>query len=177
QEVAEVISEHRVLRTRHDIRARVVDVLCKVGIPDPESRALQYAHQLSGGLRQRALIASAIAADPDLIIADEPTTSLDVTVQAQVLQVLAERVREGAGLLLISHDLAVVSGIADRVIVMRDGRVVDSGPTRDVLAHPRHPYTRQLIAAVPSTQSRGSRLASARFELDAVSGGGAMAIV
>ncbi|WP_245328452.1 ABC transporter ATP-binding protein [Bradyrhizobium sp.] len=116
------------------------------------------------GLRQRALIASAIAADPDLIIADEPTTSLDVTVQAQVLQVLAERIREGAGLLLISHDLAVVAGIADRVIVMRDGRVVDSGPTRDVLTHPRHPYTRQLIAAVPSGRSRGSRLASARFE-------------
>jgi peptide/nickel transport system ATP-binding protein len=164
QEVAEVISEHRVLRTRHEIHARVVGVLSKVGIPDPESRALQYAHQLSGGLRQRALIASAIAADPDLIIADEPTTSLDVTVQAQVLQVLAERVREGAGLLLISHDLAVVSGIADRVIVMREGRIVDSGRTADVLTHPRHPYTRQLLAAIPSADSRGKRLASSRFD-------------
>jgi peptide/nickel transport system ATP-binding protein len=164
QEVAEVISEHRVLRTRHDIHERVVDVLSKVGIPDPESRALQYAHQLSGGLRQRALIASAIAADPDLIIADEPTTSLDVTVQAQVLLVLAERVREGAGLLLISHDLAVVSGIADRVIVMREGRIVDSGRTADVLTRPRHPYTRQLLAAIPSADSRGKRLASSRFD-------------
>jgi peptide/nickel transport system ATP-binding protein len=164
QEVAEVISSHRILTDTSAIRDRTLETLGKVGIPNPADRALQYAHQLSGGLRQRALIASAIAADPDLIIADEPTTSLDVTVQAQVLQVLAERIREGAGLLLISHDLAVVAGIADRVIVMRDGRVVDSGPTRDVLTHPRHPYTRQLIAAVPSGQSRGSRLASARFE-------------
>ena len=164
QEVAEVISSHRILTDAGAIRDRTLQTLGKVGIPNPADRALQYAHQLSGGLRQRALIASAIAADPDLIIADEPTTSLDVTVQAQVLQVLAERIREGAGLLLISHDLAVVAGIADRVIVMRDGRVVDSGPTRDVLTHPRHPYTRQLIAAIPSGRSRGSRLASARFE-------------
>ncbi|HLG83944.1 MAG TPA: ABC transporter ATP-binding protein [Bradyrhizobium sp.] len=167
QEVAEVISSHRILTNPGAIRDRTLETLGKVGIPNPADRALQYAHQLSGGLRQRALIASAIAADPDLIIADEPTTSLDVTVQAQVLHVLAERIREGAGLLLISHDLAVVAGIADRVIVMRDGRVVDSGPTRDVLTHPRHPYTRQLIAAIPSGQSRGSRLASARFELGA----------
>ena len=160
QEVAEVLSEHRLLRTRREIDARVLDVLGRVGIPDAETRVHQYAHQLSGGLRQRALIASAIAAGPDLIIADEPTTSLDVTVQAQVLQVLAERVDEGAGLLLISHDLAVVSGIADRVIVMRDGRILDSGPTADVLTQPRHPYTRQLIAAVPSSASRGTRLTS-----------------
>jgi len=164
QEVAEVISSHRILTDAGAIRDRTLQTLAKVGIPNPADRALQYAHQLSGGLRQRALIASAIAAGPDLIIADEPTTSLDVTVQAQVLRVLAERIREGAGLLLISHDLAVVAGIAARVIVMRDGRVVDSGPTRDVLTHPRHPYTRQLIAAVPSGQSRGSKLASASFE-------------
>jgi peptide/nickel transport system ATP-binding protein len=163
QEVAEVLSEHRALRTSRDISARVLDVLRKVGIPDPAHRVQQYAHQLSGGLRQRALIASAIAADPDLIIADEPTTSLDVTVQAQVLAVLAERVREGAGLLLISHDLAVIVNIADRVIVMRDGRIVDSGPTAEVLRRPRHPYTRQLLAAVPSAHSRGHLLASSRF--------------
>jgi peptide/nickel transport system ATP-binding protein len=165
QEVSEVISSHRILTGPDAIRGRTLEVLAKVGIPDPANRALQYAHQLSGGLRQRALIASAIAADPDLIIADEPTTSLDVTVQAQVLEVLAERIRDGAGLLLISHDLAVVAGIADRVIVMRDGRAVDSGPTADVLSHPRHPYTRELIAAIPSFRSRGSRLASARFDV------------
>jgi peptide/nickel transport system ATP-binding protein len=164
QEVSEVLASHRILTGENAIKARTLEVLGKVGIPDPADRALQYAHQLSGGLRQRALIASAIAADPDLIIADEPTTSLDVTVQAQVLQVLAERLREGAGLLLISHDLAVVAGIADRVIVMRNGRAVDSGPTSDVLSRPRHPYTRELIAAIPSFRSRGSRLATARFE-------------
>ncbi len=179
QEVAEVISSHRILTAPDAIMDRTLETLGKVGIPNPADRALQYAHQLSGGLRQRALIASAIAADPDLIIADEPTTSLDVTVQAQVLAVLAERIREGAGLLLISHDLAVVAGIASRVIVMRDGRVVDRGPTRDVLTHPRHPYTRQLIAAVPSSRSRGSRLASARFELGTAdtSSAGAIAVV
>jgi peptide/nickel transport system ATP-binding protein len=165
QEVGEVLSAHRTLRGAHSIAARVGSVLRKVGIPDPERRAAQYAHQLSGGLRQRALIASAIAADPDLIIADEPTTSLDVTVQAQVLAVLAERVRDGAGLLLISHDLAVVAGIADRVIVMRDGRIVDGGPTADVLRRPRHAYTRQLLAVIPSAQSRGHLLASARFDV------------
>lgn len=98
QEVAEVISSHRILIDAGAIRDRTLQTLGKVGIPNPADRALQYAHQLSGGLRQRALIASAIAADPDLIIADEPTTSLDVIVQAQVLQVLAERIREGAGL-------------------------------------------------------------------------------
>jgi peptide/nickel transport system ATP-binding protein len=167
QEVAEVLSAHRALRTRKEIAARVAEVLHKVGIPDPAHRVLQYAHQLSGGLRQRALIASAIAADPDLIIADEPTTSLDVTVQAQVLAVLGERVREGAGLLLISHDLAVVVNIADRVIVMRDGRIVDGGPTAEVLRRPRHPYTRQLLAAVPSAASRGHLLASSRFTVAA----------
>ncbi|NLS68256.1 ABC transporter ATP-binding protein [Bradyrhizobium brasilense] len=176
QEVAEVISSHRILTDPGSIRERTLDALRKVGIPNAADRALQYAHQLSGGLRQRALIASAIAANPDLIIADEPTTSLDVTVQAQVLQVLAERIREGAGVLLISHDLAVVAGIADRVMVMRDGRVVDSGPTRDVLTRPRHSYTRQLIAAVPSVRSRGARLASARIELAAVNVGNGDAV-
>lgn len=173
QEVGEVLSEHGTLSGRKTIAAHVADVLRKVGIPDPEHRATQYAHQLSGGLRQRALIASAIAADPDLIIADEPTTSLDVTVQAQVLTVLAERVREGAGLLLISHDLAVVAGIADRVIVMREGRIVDSGLTADVLRRPRHPYTRQLLAAIPSASSKGHLLASARFEVAGAEGNGA----
>ncbi|WNV08685.1 ABC transporter ATP-binding protein [Tardiphaga sp. 709] len=177
QEVGEVLSAHRTLRGRQRVAARVTGVLRKVGIPDPEHRAAQYAHQLSGGLRQRALIASAIAADPDLIIADEPTTSLDVTVQAQVLAVLAERVREGAGLLLISHDLAVVAGIADRVIVMRDGRIVDSGATADVLRRPRHPYTRQLLAAIPSADSRGHLLASARFDVASVEGNGVVGSV
>jgi peptide/nickel transport system ATP-binding protein len=134
-----------------------------VGIADPEHRANQYAHELSGGLRQRALIASAIAAGPALVIADEPTTALDVTVQAQVLAVLAARLEQGVGVLLISHDLAVVAGVADRVLVMHNGEVVDSGTAESVLNNPSHPYTRQLLAAQPSAQSRGHRLSSARF--------------
>ncbi|MFE1599535.1 ATP-binding cassette domain-containing protein [Methylobacterium sp. ID0610] len=165
QEVGEGVAVHGLVRGRGAVAERVVETLARVGIPDPAVRAGQYAHQLSGGLRQRALIAAAIAGGPRLVIADEPTTALDATVQKQVLAVLSRRVRdEGAGLLLISHDLAVVAEIADRVQVMRAGRVVDAGPTRAVLARPRHPYTRRLLAAVPSAASRGCRLASARIE-------------
>ncbi|WP_454917399.1 nickel ABC transporter ATP-binding protein NikE [Xanthobacter sediminis] len=164
QEVGEVVAHHRLLPTRAAVADRVRDTLARVGVPDPEARARQYAHQLSGGLRQRALIAAAIAGGPRLVIADEPTTALDATVQKQVIEVLSRRVREdGVGLLLISHDLAVVAEVADRVQVMRAGRVVDAGPTRDVLSRPRHAYTRQLLAAVPSASSRGCRLASARI--------------
>ncbi|MFD1704619.1 nickel ABC transporter ATP-binding protein NikE [Methylopila henanensis] len=163
QEVAEVAVHHRLLKRGDSVDRLVVSTLARVGVPEPEARARQYAHQLSGGLRQRALIAAAIAGGPRLIIADEPTTALDATVQAQVIGVLKARIREGAAVLLISHDLAVVAGVADRVHVMRDGRVVDAGATADVLARPRHAYTRQLIAASPSKDSRGARLSSARF--------------
>ncbi|MCY0386620.1 ABC transporter ATP-binding protein [Robbsia sp. Bb-Pol-6] len=162
-EVGEVLAQHRLRRTRADRVARVLDVMRDVGIPEPARRARQYAHELSGGLRQRALIASAIAAAPALIIADEPTTALDASVQAQVLAVLRERLEQGAGLLLISHDLGMVAGMADRVLVMHRGEVVDDGNTRDVLRAPSHPYTRQLIAARPSAHSRGHRLSSARL--------------
>ena len=165
QEVGEVLVQHRLMQGRGAVAQRVRDTLARVGIVDPEARVTQYAHQLSGGLRQRALIAAAIASGPRLIIADEPTTALDASIQKQVIEVLGSRVRDdGAGLLLISHDLSVVAEIADRVLVMRAGRVVESGPTREILSRPRHSYTRQLIAAVPSASSRGSRLASARFE-------------
>ncbi len=163
QEVGEVLTEHRLVTGRAALAERVHATLAKVGMPRPAERARQFAHQLSGGLRQRALIAAAIAAEPDLIIADEPTTALDPGIQNQVLAVLADRVREGAGLLLISHDLALVARIAHRVIVMRAGRIVDAGTTRVVLEQPRHPYTRQLLAAIPSAASRGGRLASARI--------------
>ena len=174
QEVGEVLAHHGLLRGRDAIAQRVRDTLARVGIPDPEERVAQYAHQLSGGLRQRALIAAAITGEPRLIIADEPTTALDASIQKQVIEVLGQRVRDdGAGLLLISHDLSVVAEIADRVLVMRAGRVVESGPTREVLARPRHAYTRQLIAAVPSASSKGSRLASARFESFEPADGGA----
>ncbi|MDE1184788.1 ABC transporter ATP-binding protein [Paraburkholderia sp.] len=162
-EIGEGLRLSRRVRSRRERAASVRGVMTDVGIPDPERRAAQYAHELSGGLRQRALIASAIAARPALVIADEPTTALDVTVQAQVLAVLAARLREGVGVLLISHDLAVVAGIADRVLVMHRGEVVDSGPTEAVLNRPSHPYTRQLLAAQPSADSRGFRLSSARI--------------
>ena len=147
-EVAEPLRVHRLLPARR-VPERVAELLAEVGIPDPARRARQYPHQLSGGLRQRALIASAVAADPELLVADEPTTALDVTVQAQILDLLQAMQRRGTALLLISHDLAVVARLADRVAVMKDGRIVESGPTADILAAPRHPFTRELIAAVP----------------------------
>ncbi|GAA1557903.1 ABC transporter ATP-binding protein [Dactylosporangium maewongense] len=141
-----------------DRRGSVLELLREVGVPEPEQRARQHPHELSGGLRQRALIASAIAAGPSLLVADEPTTALDVTVQAQILALLAERKATGTALLLISHDLAVVAGLADRTAVMRDGVIVESGPTAQVLGDPQHPYTRQLLAAVPGAHPRGTRL-------------------
>jgi peptide/nickel transport system ATP-binding protein len=165
-EIGEAVALHAGLRSRAERAARVQAVMSDVGIPEPERRVHQYAHELSGGLRQRALIASAIAAGPSLLIADEPTTALDVTVQAQILAVLAARLREGVGVLLISHDLAVVADIADRVLVMHNGEVVDSGGTESVLSHPSHGYTRQLLAAQPSAASRGYKLGSARMVPD-----------
>ncbi|MGW0811006.1 dipeptide ABC transporter ATP-binding protein [Nonomuraea sp. NPDC002799] len=156
-EITEVLAVHDVV-PRSWRAARVLELLEAAGVPEPELRAGQHPHQLSGGLRQRVLIASAIAADPELIIADEPTTALDVTVQAQILRLLAARKAAGSALLLISHDLAVVASIADRILVMRDGRVVEEGPALDVLTAPAHDYTRSLLAAVPSAASRGTRL-------------------
>ncbi|MGP4099760.1 dipeptide ABC transporter ATP-binding protein [Nonomuraea sp. KM90] len=156
-EIGEVLAVHDVV-PRAGRTAKVLELLESVGVPEPELRAGQYPHELSGGLRQRVLIASAIAAGPELIIADEPTTALDVTVQAQILRLLAGRKAAGTALLLISHDLAVVGSIADRILVMRDGQIVEQGPARDVLTTPAHDYTCALLAAVPSAASRGTRL-------------------
>jgi peptide/nickel transport system ATP-binding protein len=139
-------------------RIRVLELLARVGVPDPASRALQRPDQLSGGLRQRALIASAIALDPDIVIADEPTTALDVTVQAQVLGQLELMKSRGASILLISHDLSVVAQLADHILVMRGGEVVEQGPAAELLSAPEHEYTRALVAAVPGAGTRGSRL-------------------
>ena len=139
---------------------RVVELLDLVGVPEPRVRARQRPHELSGGLRQRALIASALAQDPKLLIADEPTTALDATVQAQILDVLAEAKSRGNGIILISHDLAVVSRLADRVAVMRDGEIVEYGNAREVLTAPQHEYTRGLIDAIPSRASKGTLLVS-----------------
>ncbi|MFF4754486.1 dipeptide ABC transporter ATP-binding protein [Streptomyces sp. NPDC002514] len=152
-EIAEGVALHRAAAGR-DVTERVVELLTDAGVPEPESRRTQYPHQLSGGLRQRALIAAALAADPRLLIADEPTTALDAVVQAQILRLLERIKGEGRGLLLISHDLAVVAQLADRVLVMRDGDVVEQGPTAQLLTEPRHPYTRTLIDSIPTGRRR-----------------------
>ncbi|HTT94252.1 MAG TPA: ABC transporter ATP-binding protein [Solirubrobacterales bacterium] len=139
-------------------RARVLELMELVGIPEPAVRARQRPYELSGGLRQRALIAAAIAMDPQLIIADEPTTALDMTVQAQVLEQLQQAKARGKALILISHDLAVVSQLADTVAVMFDGELLEYAPAAQLFARPEHPYTQRLIEAIPSADSRGARL-------------------
>ncbi|WP_281280719.1 ABC transporter ATP-binding protein [Falsirhodobacter xinxiangensis] len=121
-----------------------------MGIPDPERRARQFPHELSGGMRQRVTIAMALACDPELLIADEPTTALDVTIQAQVLDLLQKLQRDrGMAILFVTHNLGVVAEIADRIAVMYAGRIVESGPVAEVFAHSRHPYTRGLLASIP----------------------------
>lgn len=148
-QIIDLIRAHRSV-SRKEAEARAVELLTLVGIPTPEKRVHDYPHQFSGGQRQRILIAMAIALDPDLIIADEPTTALDVTVQAQILDLLLSlRDRLGMGVLLITHDLGVVMEVADHVAVMRTGRVVESGPADDVLTQPEHPYTIQLLNSMP----------------------------
>jgi peptide/nickel transport system ATP-binding protein len=132
-------------------RARTIDLLGLCGIPDPESRLASYPHQLSGGQRQRVMIAMALANEPDLLIADEPTTALDVTVQAQILRLLATLKRElGLSILLITHDLGIVARVADRVSVMYAGEVVERAPTAALFRAPQHPYTRGLLSCVPA---------------------------
>ncbi|HEY8984502.1 MAG TPA: ABC transporter ATP-binding protein, partial [Streptomyces sp.] len=158
-EVAEALRNHRP-QPRGQIRETVLELLKDVGMPEPPLQARQYPHELSGGLRQRALIASAIAARPHVLIADEPTTALDVTVQARVLDLLAARKATGTGVLLISHDLAVVARLADRIAVMYQGRFVEEGTVEEVLRTPRHPYTRELLAAVPTPSTRRTHLSA-----------------
>jgi peptide/nickel transport system ATP-binding protein len=159
QEIDEVLRLHTDL-PRRARRERVHELLADAGIPSPALRAQERPSQLSGGLRQRALIASAIAAGPEILIADEPTTALDSTVQAQVLELLAQRRAAGQALLLISHDLAVVADVADEVLVMRSGEVVERGAPQQVLHDPQHPYTQALVRAIPGPATRGTRLAA-----------------
>ncbi|MBV9785440.1 MAG: ABC transporter ATP-binding protein [Acidisphaera sp.] len=145
--------------SRRAARARAVEAMAMVGIPQPEERLSAYPHQFSGGMRQRIAIAIALLHRPELIIADEPTTALDVTIQAQILAEVQRLAREhGTALLWITHDLSVVAGLADRVAVMYAGRIVESGAVDRVLDHPRHPYTSGLIESVPSRNRRGARL-------------------
>lgn len=157
KEILEVLKTHG-WGDRRRRAQRVIELLDTVGVPDPELRARQRPDQLSGGLRQRALIASALALDPGLVIADEPTTALDATVQAQILQVLQAIKARGDSLLIISHDLAVVAQLADEVLVLRHGVAVEQGPMQQVLRNPRHAYTRALLDAVPAEHARGTRL-------------------
>ena len=156
QQVGEVLKEHKGLRGPA-IRARVLELLRKVGIPNAEERLDAYPHQLSGGQRQRVIIAMALANEPDLLIADEPTTALDVTVQAQILDLLQKLKEEtGMALLLITHDLGIVRKMADRVFVMTKGEVVEKGNTADIFASPKHPYTQHLLASEPKGRALGA---------------------
>jgi oligopeptide/dipeptide ABC transporter ATP-binding protein len=149
-QVAEAIRVHEPSPSSQEIRRRAIDALKRAAVPEPERRARQYPHQLSGGLRQRVMIAMALAPGPRILIADEPTTALDVTVQKQILELLAQLRRElQLSMLFITHDLGVVSQVADRVMVMYAGRIVEEGPTAEVLRHPRHPYTEGLLRAAP----------------------------
>lgn len=159
RQVTEVLERHQGLSRKAAIpRAR--DMLKKVGIPDPDRRLKDYPHQLSGGMRQRALIAMALACEPRLLIADEPTTALDVTIQAQILALLRELVEDtGTALIMITHDLGVVAGLCDEINVLYGGRLVERAERHPLFAEPRHPYTGGLLASVPSLEGeRGGRL-------------------
>ncbi|MGX5830358.1 ABC transporter ATP-binding protein [Mesorhizobium sp. 43Arga] len=149
QQIVEILKLHQGMADRL-AKARTLALLNEVGIRDPQKRLDAYPHQLSGGQRQRVMIAMALANEPELLIADEPTTALDVTVQAQILELLAGlKSRKGMSMLFITHDLGIVRKIADRVCVMTKGKIVETGPTKDIFANPQHPYTRHLLAAEP----------------------------
>lgn len=147
--------------SKADAKEKAIELLKLVGIPAPEQRFNEYPHQMSGGMRQRVMIAMALACDSQLLIADEPTTALDVTIQAQILEVLKElRDRLKMGIIMITHDLGVVSEVCDRVIVMYTGKVVEQGLIREILDNPKHPYTEGLIAAIPNINDQKGELSS-----------------
>ena len=155
--IAEALTVHG-QASRHDARGRAIELLRAVKIVDPEKRVDDYPHQLSGGMRQRVMMAVALACKPPLVIADEPTTALDVTVQAQILDLLREMKREfDLSLLLITHDFGVIAETADRVAVMYRGRIVEQGAVRDIFRNPQHPYTKGLLASIPGGEP-GTRL-------------------
>jgi peptide/nickel transport system ATP-binding protein len=155
-QITEQIRAHEKLSAKA-ARSRAIELLGTMGIPSPAEQFHRYPHQLSGGLRQRAMIAMALSCNPSLLIADEPTTALDVTVQAQILDLLRDlREKFGSGIILITHDMGVVAGIADTLMVMYAGRLVERGATQDIFAHPAHPYTQGLLASIPPME--GPRL-------------------
>ncbi len=156
EQIAETLRVHERLG-RRPARARAVELLYEVGIADPQRRAGEYPHQLSGGMRQRALIAAALACRPSLLIADEPTTALDVTVQAEIIDLLLRlRAERRLSILLITHDLGVVAELAHRVVVLYAGQVIEEAPVAGLFRRPRHPYTRALLAALPSLEASRS---------------------
>jgi oligopeptide/dipeptide ABC transporter ATP-binding protein len=158
EQIAEAVRLHR-QASRAAALARAVEMLELVGIPDPARCAQSYPHQLSGGMRQRAVIAMALACHPKLLIADEPTTALDVTIQAQVLDLMRRLQRElGTAIILITHDLGVIADLVDTVVVMYAGKVVERAPVRQLFAVPRHPYTQGLLRSVPSLETREHRM-------------------
>ncbi|MCF6470157.1 ABC transporter ATP-binding protein [Nonomuraea sp. MG754425] len=152
RQVGEIL--RRAGRPRAEVRRAVIDLLDRAGVPDPERRMGDYPYEFSGGLRQRAMIALALAGNPALLLADEPTTALDVTVQARILRLLRSIQQEGLSMLLVSHDLRVIAHVADQVVVMYAGRVAERGPAAEVLRRPAHPYTRALVASVPAVRTR-----------------------
>lgn len=150
RQIAENLQQHEKL-TKPQQRARVIEMLKELGIPEPERRYDEYPHQFSGGMRQRVMIGIAMICNPNILIADEPTTALDVTIQAQILELLRRLNRElGMSILFISHNLHVVRKLCTRVAVMEKGRIVETGETEQVFLHPQAPYTQRLIAAIPT---------------------------
>ena len=167
RQIAEPLRLHQGL-SRESVEQRVVEMLGLVGIAEPRRRAREYPHQLSGGMRQRVMIAIALACRPKLLIADEPTTALDVTIQAQILNLMTDlKQRVGAAIILITHDLGVVAEVAERVMVMYAGRKVEEAPVAELFRSPRHPYTRGLLSAVPKL---GSSLAATQTRLAEIPG-------
>ena len=157
-QLVETITTHMALSPQA-ARKRAIDLLAEVGIPAPEKRIDGYPHEFSGGMRQRVVIALAIAAEPELIIADEPTTALDVSIQAQIIALIKKLGREhGTAVMLVTHDMGVIAEIADRVAVMYSGRIAEIGAVRDVVHHPLHPYARGLMGAIPTLDTTVSRL-------------------
>ncbi|MEX1663430.1 ABC transporter ATP-binding protein [Thioclava sp. 15-R06ZXC-3] len=155
----DVVGRLHMSLSKADARKRTIDILGRLRIPDPALICERYPHQMSGGMKQRIVIAMALAANPSVILADEPTTALDVTVQAQIIQILNGLVREqNLALVLITHDMSVVAQACDKVVVMYAGRVVEQGPVAAIFGHPQHPYTRALIDCIPRSLTEGARL-------------------